>query len=287
MRRARRVSPPPAGGSGPAPRSPAVRQAPEDRQPGRAALLGVELHGGDVPLLDGADELVAVVRRREHPVAVALVRHAAVGVHEVELLAAVAVEERRALPDADAVPAHVRHRERAGGEAAHLAADDAEAGRPERLLAPLEEHLQADADAEEGLALEQAPPQRLEVAVGLQAPDRAAESADAGEDELLGGEDVRRRRDVADLEAEGADRVAHAAHVAGAVVEQGDDAHRLFAGPFPVCPRSIPEITAVPHGLRGAVAAVRRRGGDRLRWSRPRFSRDPGLFTRVERESPL
>lgn len=65
-----------------------------------------------------------------------------------------AAEQRRRPPRLQGVPADVRHRQSGSPvELGHAAGDDAEALEAARLVGALEEQLQAEADAEEGLAL--------------------------------------------------------------------------------------------------------------------------------------
>lgn len=62
------------------------------------------------------------------------------------------------------------------------------------LLAALEEQLQAEADAEEGLPLVQVVLQRLPVAAGLEHVHSRPDGADAGEQEAVSLRDIRGRR---------------------------------------------------------------------------------------------
>ena len=55
------------------------------------------------------------------------------------------------LPDAQLVPAHVRHFQTIAGKARHGARQDAEAGHAKRFTAGFKKHLQTDADAKKRL----------------------------------------------------------------------------------------------------------------------------------------
>src|SRR5262245_33817984 len=114
----------------------------EDLEPGRPALLGVELHRRQVPRRQGGREAeTAVLGLAADHLQVA--RRGVVAVDEIELAPRRHAPEDRVVPlEADLVPAHVRHLERgvAGeGEAPHLARQEAEAGGGAVLSAGLED----------------------------------------------------------------------------------------------------------------------------------------------------
>lgn len=88
------------------------------------------------------------------------------------------------------------------------------------LLAGVEEQLQAEADAEEGAVPADVLAERVGHAGTGEDVHGGAEGADAREYEAVSGKDVLRAPHVADAKAEVTDGVAHAAHVARAVVQQ-------------------------------------------------------------------
>src|SRR5476651_4569 len=122
----------------------------EEREPRGAAFLGMELRRENVIAGDRRGKGVRIPRRSRCERVFG--RLAVVAVHEVEAAAvgdALPQRMRNELPHL--VPAHVRNLEpRLAIERAHLPLEQCEPGRV-ALGAALEEHLLADAQAEEGL----------------------------------------------------------------------------------------------------------------------------------------
>ena len=78
----------------------------------------------------------------------------------------------------------------AGGKAHDLARDQPQPLVATELLALVEEHLHADADAEQRLAGGHMGQQRLDETAGAQVADAVAKGADAGEHHLVGRGDI-------------------------------------------------------------------------------------------------
>lgn len=115
------------------------------------------------------------------------------------------------------------HSQASNGTNSNQANDEARARRSFTraiLLARVEEQLEAEADAEEGAVPADVLAERVGHPGAGEDVHGRAEGAGPWEDEAVGGEDVLRAAHVADAEAEVADGVAHAAHVARAVVQQ-------------------------------------------------------------------
>src|SRR5688572_29984618 len=122
----------------------------EELQAGGLAFFGVELDGKNVIPCHRAGKGPAVHRRGRGEGGV--LRRRIVAVHEVEP-AAVADPLPYRVPMVglglvDFVPSHMRNLEPGNGEARHPSGQDAQARRV-ALVAMLEEHLQADANAKE------------------------------------------------------------------------------------------------------------------------------------------
>ena len=159
-----------------------------------------------------------------------------IAVHEIEAAAVGnAVPQRVRTYLHYFVPAHVRHLEADGDSACRRKAayPPGQEGKPRGIafLAVLEQHLQADADAEEGFAggggdhgLAQVAGGQLGHAVGHRAltrHDHALGGGDncriAGDDDLLAGRNML-------------DGLRHRAQIAHAVINDRDDAHRTLRG---------------------------------------------------------
>src|SRR5581483_565345 len=185
-------------------------------QPGLAGLLGMELDAPGMALSDGGGEGVAVGAGRDRD---GLVRRAGEAVHVVDVRAVGQPrEERLALHVVEDVPPDLG--ELLVAQAAHLAADVAQAPRAGALLAALEEELHPQADAQQRLA----GVERLEerVAVGQQLGRGVPEGAHPGEDDGGRVEDGLGLRDEAGRGALALQRLADAVQVAHAVVQDGD-----------------------------------------------------------------
>src|SRR6185312_12392778 len=90
-------------------RSQAPHPVAQERGSGVAALLRMELRGGQSTILDGGQKRDMVAGPGEHPVGVSLPALRGIRVHEIKTGVAVeAVEELRARAGLDDVPAHVR-----------------------------------------------------------------------------------------------------------------------------------------------------------------------------------
>ena len=167
----------------------------------------------------GADEGPTIIRLSQDPVRVGRLRHGAVGMDEIELLVLGARQQAPGAPRADAIPAHVRHRQARGLEAADLTGDDAQPRHPRRLIAALEQGLQANADTQEGPARPQVVAQGLEETHLVEPLDGGAIAADAREEDKVGLPDIPGGPDDLQLMAKLEHRVAHTADIARAVVE--------------------------------------------------------------------
>lgn len=157
-----------------------------------------------------------------------------VGVDEIELLAAVAVEQGGIPLRADPVPTHVRNRKIPGVEAADRTGNESQPGHTGGLLAAFEQALQPDADPEEGPVGPQVLFERFHVAQGMQALHGGPEATHAGKDQTFGPENILGPCDVGKRVTQPADRVAQTTHITGAVVDEGDhvDAARRVGKPI-------------------------------------------------------
>ena len=136
-----------------------VHEVGQQPQPRRLALFRVELHGEQIALRHGAGK-----RERIDAVAgdqSAIARHRIVAVHEVEAAACGnALPQRVRQRLVHFVPSHVRHLELLAVGIEHAVRQESALTRPSKqtepghiaLLAHVEQHLQADADAQERLA---------------------------------------------------------------------------------------------------------------------------------------
>ncbi len=120
-------------------------------------------------------------------------------------------------------------------EADALAAEEADAGLA-ALLAGLEKHLEAEADAEEGLARLDGLEDGRDEALTAEAGHAVIEGADAGQDDGLGRANVGRVGGYRALGADVAQRLLDAAKIPHAIVNDGDHC----ANPFRRTARSRP-----------------------------------------------
>ena len=202
-----------------------VRQPRESRQQREAhgaALLHVELRGHHVAAGHQRGELGAVLGDARDVLGAR--RHGEVRVDEVHVGTG-----RRQVPDegvrrdrADGVPPHVRHAQLAPGELADVAGQPPQA--PDvALVAVLEEHLQADADPEEGHALAlHALPEVLDPAALGERRHRDVGRTHAGQHVAAYPRALLRRRDEPGVDPQMVQREEHALRVAGLVVDDAD-----------------------------------------------------------------
>ncbi len=230
----------------------------------------MELHADHVVAPGDGREIAAVVGGRDHHVVRSV---AEIGVHEIDVAPVLeAVEQRVRPPSLQPIPSHVRHRQVAV-ETAHATGEQAQALMAAVLFALLEQHLHADADAQE----RRAPGRGLaqhghEVAL----PDLVhgrAEGAVAGQDQrlrlaqLLGisGEQGGRARVPKAL--------GDAAQVAEAVVDDRDHSEPLVLGtPFTRGSLATAMLSARDDALKRVSAmwwAFRPRSASRWMLSRP------------------
>ena len=123
-------------------------------------------------------------------------------------------------PEADGVPAHMRHFE-AGGQAAHPARHQAQAGGV-AFVGSVQQQLQPQADAEEWAAAGDVVPQGSRQAAGLQGGHSRRAGADAGEYHAGGGVQRGGVAGYAGGYAGLGDGAGDAAEVAGFVVNDDD-----------------------------------------------------------------
>ncbi len=153
----------------------------------------------------GRQDVVAPERGAELHIAVAAVggnicrilRRTVVGVDEVDEAAfGDPMEDRCRTADTDAVPAHVRHLEpltlfdHPRRKAHHPARDQPQAPVAAEFLALVEEHLHADADAEQRLAGLDMRQQRLDETALAQVMDAVAKGADPRQHHLVRRDDI-------------------------------------------------------------------------------------------------
>ena len=207
-----------------------VAKARRSAEPELAALLRVELGGDDVVARDHRTELDGVVGDAQRVAGVA--GHAVVGVHEVEVAAVghvggdgVRTGEPHVVPADLGDPVGV-------GEAPDRAGHPAEPVGV-ALLAVVEQHLEADADAEERDAVApHAIAERADEVLLDQAVDGGAGGADAGKDDALGGRDLGRGGGEPGRQPQVLQGVHHARGVAGAVVDHVDHARPKVANAY-------------------------------------------------------
>mmetsp|Transcript_327 Transcript_327/g.689 ORF Transcript_327/g.689 Transcript_327/m.689 type:complete len:202 (-) Transcript_327:322-927(-) len=183
----------------------------------------MELHRHHLSLFDGAHELAPVVGGGQRPALVFIRLQHPERVHEVHALALLDVRHDGAgLPLLHTAPAHVRHWEaRRGGEGGHLSRDDAQTRHAWGLLRPLEQQLHAQADAQERFARLQILPQGLHETSGVQDFHRRAKASHPGKHQAVSGCQVLRRGHLSHRKPQRFDGIAHAAHIAHPVVQEG------------------------------------------------------------------
>src|SRR5277367_2029557 len=193
----------------------------EQLEAGRAALFEVELSGDDVVARNRGGERQAVVARanRERRI----VGNRIVRIDEIEVrVVGHAGEDSMGARLAHAVPSDLRNLERTAVERARItgdaAGDDAEAFGGV-LFTAIEQHLDADADAEERLAgAGDVVAQHVDESERAQIFHGGAGGADAGEDDAIGGGDALGAIGYFGLMTEKFERALNAGQVAGFVV---------------------------------------------------------------------
>ena len=207
-----------------------VGEQPQSR---RLAFLRVELHGENVIARHRAGKREPVAPCRAFEAALRGHRSSSCARSRSGCRRGMPSPQRRAPPTCShLVPTHVRHLERAcrarraagrAGSAAPRPREDAEAGRV-ALLAPFEQHLHADADAEERLLPRARHDRRAQAARSISRmqsgiapwPGKTTRSAPSRLASGIARDHHRAaRRDVLD-------RLRHRAQVAHAVVDDGD-----------------------------------------------------------------
>ena len=191
-------------------------------QAGRLALLRMELHGEKIVAPDPRAERGGIVGFGGDDRCV--LRHDVIRVDEIEVRAVGdALEDRRAAVESQLVPAHVRHLVLARHVEPHdLARQDAEPFVLAVFVALVEQHLQAEADAQERLAAGDRGADRLDQLALAKCGDRVAKRAHARQHDLVRvrqhGRVARDRGRVPDS----LEPLLHAAKVAHFVVDDGD-----------------------------------------------------------------
>jgi hypothetical protein len=184
----------------------------------------VELGGHDVLFADAADEGAAVVGGGcDHG---RFFRDDVVAVDEVDACAArQIVEEGRGVFEIELVPAHVGDFQAQGlidVEPHAFAFEHAQALMDAVFVADIEEHLQAQADAEEWFAIFDVRDDGRRQLFFPQSADGVREGAYAGEDDFFGLFDLARGGDDVGGDADGFEGFLNRAKVGHAVIDDGD-----------------------------------------------------------------
>src|SRR5262245_217584 len=189
----------------------------------------MELDTEDPSPRDGRDEPTAIRRRREHVLLV--VADQVIAVDEIEIVArGDAGEERRGAREGHLVPADVRDALILAYrlEAPHLALDPPETVGDAALVAARAEPLPAQADAQERDAPDHGVlPQDLVEAPRAEVADAVAEGADARQDDVRRGLDLRGAVGHDRAAAAFLDRPPHRVEVSHPVVDHRHALHRL------------------------------------------------------------
>src|SRR5262249_17610389 len=205
----------------------------------------VELGGRHGAPLDGGHERHAIVTPRAREESVAGLR--IVRVHEIEVGAGGdALEEPKARVGRHSVPPHVRNLA-TGRKTADDAWDDVETASVTEFLAPREQELVAQADAEKGSASVEGAMEGVDQTETGQGGHGVVKGPAPGQDHGVGlVHDTRRLRHPR-RHADAPEGLLHAAEIAAPVVDDGD--HRLYSTPF------VEGSTPAMRGLRRLASA--------------------------------
>src|ERR1017187_653322 len=203
-----------------------LQEVPHNLEPHRAGFLGVELDSVHVAAFErgGVAEFIGAGG------AGAVVLGHVVAVREVYVGAGVQmVHEFASRPHFEFIPSHVGNA-RTEGKALHRSGVNAQAADFRGLFARFEQRLHAETNAQKGHAGLHAPDQGFAYIEGIQSAHHLAEMSHAGKQNLGGREQSRSIAHQRVLAAQFAERVLHAAQVAGAVIEDGNHNSPLVEG---------------------------------------------------------